>query len=159
MGRLFDAVASIVGIRHQINYEAQAAIELEAIVDPSETKCYPFDIIPGDSHHPGLLDPTPMIATLCSDVLTNIPVAIIAARFHNTIIEIILRTVETIRLQTGINAIVLSGGVWQNMTLLIRTLKLLNKERFIVYTHQQVPTNDGGISIGQAAIAAYQLAR
>lgn len=156
IGRLFDAVASIVGIRHQVNYEAQAAIELEAAVDPSVTDRYPFDIIYGDHQQPGLLDPTAMIVALSKDVLSNIPAATIAARFHNTLIEAILHIANKIRLQTSINTIVLSGGVWQNMTLLSRTFNLLKSEGFNVYTHRQVPTNDGGISIGQAVIAAYQ---
>lgn len=156
MGRLFDAAASIIGIKHQVNYEAQAAIELEDIVDPFEKKSYPFILETSDNYRPGLIDPKPMIAALCSDVLSNTPTPTLAARFHNTIAEMIGQTVHSVRLQTGINLVVLSGGVWQNMTLLNKSLDLLKNDHFIVYTHSQVPTNDGGISLGQAAIASYQ---
>ncbi|OGO66476.1 MAG: carbamoyltransferase HypF [Chloroflexi bacterium RBG_19FT_COMBO_47_9] len=159
MGRLFDAIASLAGVKHQVNYEAQAAIELEALVDPTETKSYPFEAVPYNDTHPGLLDPTPTITAVRTDVLSNIPVPIISARFHNTIAEMVIHTARTVRSLTGINKIVLSGGVWQNMTLLNKSLIMLKKDRFIVYTHHQVPTNDGGISLGQAVVAAYQAAR
>lgn len=155
MGRLFDAVASIVGVRHTINYEAQAAIELEALVDQSETKSYPYKFEVGNGNSPGVIDPTPTIIALSTDILSNMPANIVAARFHNTIAEMVVETARTTRSQTGINKIVLSGGVWQNMTLLTKSLSLLKKEQFIVYTHHQVPTNDGGIALGQAAIAAH----
>ena len=156
IGRLFDAIASLVGVRHQINYEAQAAIELEALVDLSETESYPFEMVPGNNTQPGILDPAPILEAACVDVLSHIPVHIIAARFHNTIAEMVAQTSRNVRSQTGINKVVLSGGVWQNMTLLAKSLDLLKKDQFIVYTHRQVPTNDGGIALGQAAIAAYR---
>jgi hydrogenase maturation protein HypF len=155
MGRLFDAVASLTGVRHQINYEAQAAIEFEALVDPSEKSRYPFVIIPGNNQ-PGLIDFAPVLEGIILDILSHTPTQIISARFHNTIAEIVLETSKYIRNQIGINKVVLSGGVWQNMTLLSQSLELLKTDRFEVYTHRQVPTNDGGIALGQAAVAAYR---
>jgi hydrogenase maturation protein HypF len=154
MGRLFDAVSSLAGVRHQINYEAQAAIELEALVDLTETKSYPFIIIPRNDTNPGLVNPAPILSAISVDVMSHTPIHIIAARFHNTIAELVTHTARIVRTQTGINKVVLSGGVWQNMTLLTKSLDLLKKDQFIVYTHRQVPTNDGGIALGQAAIAA-----
>lgn len=158
MGRLFDAVASLAGVRHQINYEAQAAIELEALVDPLENKSYPFRI---ESEHndPGFIDPAPILAAVCTDILSHTPVHIIAARFHNTIADIVCQTSCIIRSKTGINQVILSGGVWQNITLLTKSLDLLKKDRFIVYTHRQVPTNDGGIALGQVAVGACRAAK
>lgn len=158
MGRLFDAVASLIGINQHINYEAQAAIELEAIVDPLESTSYPYEINTGDSIHPGMIDPSPMIKFITTDVLSDVPASTIAARFHNTIARMVFDVANTIRSQTGINNIVLSGGVWQNITLLTNALKLLTQEHFRVYTHHQVPTNDGGLALGQIAIAAHQSA-
>jgi hydrogenase maturation protein HypF len=158
MGRLFDAVASLTGVRHQINYEAQAAIELEALVDPSETQSYPFVTVPSNNTQPGLIDPAPILEAVYIDAMSHIPASIIASRFHNTISEMVVQTSRNIRSQTSINTVVLSGGVWQNIMLLTKSLGLLKKEHFIVYIHRQVPANDGGISLGQAAITAYRSA-
>jgi hydrogenase maturation protein HypF len=155
MGRLFDAIASLVGVRHKVNYEAQAAIELESLVDPSEESSYSYNIVSSNLLDEGVIDPTPMIQTIATDVLSHSPIRIIAARFHNTIAQMVIDVARSIRIQTGINRVVLSGGVWQNMVLLNKSTELLENNGFSVYTHQQVPPNDGGIALGQAAIAAF----
>jgi hydrogenase maturation protein HypF len=151
MGRLFDAVAALIGVRQIVNYEAQAAIELEYLVDQDEAWSYPIEI------RDQVLDPAPLLEALVSDLRAGVKPSILAARFHNSIAEIMRRTSIQIRSETGINEVALSGGVWQNMTLLKKSVGLLRKDSFNVYLHHQVPTNDGGIALGQAAIALHQL--
>ena len=151
LGRLFDAAAALAGVRQQVNYEAQAAIEFEALADPDETDCYQF------TSHASLITPRPAIEQLIADVLAGVPVPKISARFHNGVAEMVKTTCLRLSDQYDIAEVALSGGVWQNMLLLRRKLALLEKEGFTVYIHSQVPANDGGLSLGQAAIAGYQL--
>lgn len=151
MGRLFDAVAALAGVRQTVNYEAQAAIELEALVDPAERGAYPFRLI----RH--IVDPLPVIAAVAADVRAATPLPIIAARFHNGVAQMVAAVCSALREASALNAVVLSGGVWQNMTLLRRTLALLADDGFAVYVHHRVPANDGGLALGQAAIAGWQL--
>jgi len=150
VGRLFDAVASLLGLRHAVNYEAQAAIELEAqaILAPHELKGYNFSITNS------ILDLTPAIIAILTDLRDSIPTPSIAARFHNTLAEIILNACQIIRGESGAARVALSGGVWQNITLLTKTTERLKSASFQVYTHQKVPANDGGVSLGQAVIAS-----
>jgi hydrogenase maturation protein HypF len=151
MGRLFDAAASLAGVRQRVNYEAQAAIEFEAMADSSETGAYPFDMGPEAI---GIL---PAVLSLLEDVRIETPIPVIAARFHNGIAALVAAASTRLRAATGIAQVVLSGGVWQNITLLRRTLSLLREQGFQVYIHREVPANDGGLSLGQAAIAASRL--
>jgi len=151
MGRLFDAVAALVGVRQIVNYEAQAAIELEALVDVTENGYYSFAYLDDQ------ISPAPLAANLIQDLRRGIPVSKIAARFHNAVARMVLEVSRRLRDQHGSHAIALSGGVWQNMTLLTRTCQFLQEDGFRVLVHQQVPTNDGGISLGQAVIAAHQI--
>jgi hydrogenase maturation protein HypF len=151
MGRLFDAVASLLGIRHTANYEAQAAIELEALVDQEESGVYPFPF----EHH--ILNPAPMLQDILDDLRAGTPVPNLAGRFHNTLAELLFRVCQDIRTHLGTHEVALSGGVWQNMTLLNKTISLLHGDNFTVYWHHQVPANDGGIALGQAIIAMHQL--
>jgi len=151
MGRLFDAVAALIGMRQTVNYEAQAAIELEYLVDPDETWSYPIEI------QDQILDPAPLLEALLRDLRAGVKPSILAARFHNSIAEIMGVISIQIRSETGINEVALSGGVWQNMTLLKKSVGFLRKDGFKIYLHHQVPTNDGGIALGQAAIALHQL--
>jgi hydrogenase maturation protein HypF len=151
MGRLFDAVASLAGVRQRVNYEAQAAIEFEALVSESETGAYPFDI---GNDEIGIL---PAVLSLLEDVRAAVPAPVVAARFHNGVAALVAAAGTRLRAATGIRTVVLSGGVWQNITLLRRTLSLLRKQDFQVYIHREVPANDGGLSLGQAAIAASRL--
>lgn len=155
MGRFFDAVASITGVRQKVNYEAQAAIEFEALADPHENGEYNW-LLETDGNHEGApyqINPAPLIEDVVEDMHNGIASATISARFHNSIARMVSLVCNTLRTTYGVNDVVLSGGVWQNMTLLNRTYNLLVSESFKVYTHHQVPTNDGGLSLGQAVIA------
>lgn len=147
VGRLFDAVASLVGIRQMVNYEAQAAIELEAIVDPDEGGIYPFEV--SDK----MIDPSPVIRSIIEDIHRAVPVSKIAARFHNSISTMLLDICLDMRERFGTSTVVLSGGVWQNMVLLAKTVAILRGSGLEVVHHRKVPSNDGGVSLGQAAIA------
>jgi hydrogenase maturation protein HypF len=151
MGRLFDAVASLAGVRQSVKYEAQAAIELEALTDPAEDGAYPIEI--GD----GPIDPRPALLDLWLDLGSGTKVPVISARFHNGVARMVLGTCEAIRRQEGIDTVALSGGVWQNLTLLKKTVPALEDAGFTVYIHRQVPTNDGGLSLGQAVIAHHSM--
>lgn len=151
MGRLFDAAAALAGVRQKVNYEAQAAIEFEAMVDDSEKKAYSFE-----------LDQNKVVVRaafekLIADVRDGVRLNQIAARFHNGLAQMVLAACLRLKSETGIKDVALSGGVWQNITLLGRTLSLLQNEGFQVYIHGEVPANDGGLSLGQAAIAASRL--
>jgi hydrogenase maturation protein HypF len=160
MGRLFDAVASICGIRQKVNYEAQAAIEFEALADPDEAGEYNFIIEPVDDTDKDItqIDPSPMIEEVINEFNHQIPISTISARFHNTIARMVYKVCDQIRCIRGVEQVVLSGGVWQNLTLLNRTYHLLTSEHFNVFIHHQVPTNDGGLSLGQAVVAIHRMA-
>ncbi|MBT6150750.1 MAG: carbamoyltransferase HypF, partial [Chloroflexi bacterium] len=148
MGRLFDAVSSLAGLRQKINYEAQGAIELEAIADPDEKGCYEFNIVGK------IISPENLIRSVIADWRQGISKNVISARFHNGAAEMVLNNCLIQKKKHHISNVVLSGGVWQNILLLTNTLALLRNEGFNVFTHHQVPTNDGGIALGQAVIAA-----
>lgn len=149
MGRLFDAVSSLIGVCQEVTYEGQAAIELEAIVDPDETGTYAFTF---DGTQ---INSTPVIHSVINDLKSEVPASSIAARFHNGIARMIQDVCLHLKAQCGLNEVVLSGGVFQNVTLLQKTLPLLRAAGFTVYTHRFVPPNDGGIALGQAVIAAF----
>jgi hydrogenase maturation protein HypF len=156
-GRLFDAVSALAGARQEINYEAQAAIELENLVETNETHAYTFDLIPRkarDTQHAIQVDPAPVIRAVVGDVRAGISPTVIAARLHNGLASMIRNVCVRARDETGLNEVALSGGVFQNVTLLERTLPLLREAGFTVHTHRLVPPNDGGLSLGQAVIAA-----
>ncbi len=160
VGRLFDAVAALVGIRQSVNYEAQAAIELENQCDPQEQNHYPAGSI--FENHTGNnlsqpISPDNLIQAIVDDLRKGTSVSTIAARFHNSLAQIVTQVCCMLRDQYGINDVALSGGVWQNTTLLQKTVIALQAEKFMLYLHQQVPTNDGGIALGQAIIAANRL--
>ncbi len=151
MGRLFDAAAALVGVRQSVNYEAQAAIEFEALTDPDEAGIYPFE------WEQDRIRVGSAVEALVTDILAGVPTPTISARFHNGLAQLALGICNTLRIVKNIEQVALSGGVWQNITLLRRTLSLLQQAGFTVYIHHQVPTNDGGLSLGQAAIAANRL--
>ena len=94
------------------------------------------------------------VEALTADALAGVPISMISARFHNGLADVVRVAALEVRESTGVNEVALSGGVWQNLTLLKRTLPLLESEGFKVYIHREVPTNDGGLSLGQAVIAA-----
>lgn len=152
-GRLFDAVSALAGVRQEINYEAQAAIELESLVESGVRETYPFDYDEATSPVTAI-DPAPLIRAVVSDVKAGVPQNVIAARFHNAVAEMILDVCLQVRKKSGIDEVVLSGGVFQNVALLERTLPRLREAGLTAYTHHLVPPNDGGLSLGQAMIAA-----
>jgi hydrogenase maturation protein HypF len=149
MGRLFDAAAALAGVRQKVNYEGQAAIEFEALADEAEAGSYPFGLDQAEVRSG--------VEALVADVLAGVPLPKISARFHNGVANAVRVVTSNIGKDTQIRKVVLSGGVWQNITLLRRTLSLLQKDGFKVYIHREVPTNDGGLSLGQAVIAASRL--
>jgi hydrogenase maturation protein HypF len=151
IGRLFDAAASLAGGRQRINYEAQAAIEFEAILDQDESGQYPFEL------KNGTVSVLECIHALVTDVQKGVSISVISARFHNGIAELSKKVCDEVRKQTGLREVALSGGTWQNVTLLKRATNLLEKNGFIVYRHHQVPANDGGLSLGQALVGAARL--
>jgi hydrogenase maturation protein HypF len=158
MGRLFDAIASLAEVRHKINYEAQAAIELEALADPEETGEYSFDIqSPGGGEACYLIDPAPVLENAIHDLHHSCSASTISARFHNGCAHMVLEICQKLRELTGIDEVALSGGVWQNMLLLKKTILILERDGFHVYIPQTIPANDGGLSLGQAMIAARRL--
>ena len=150
MGRLFDAVASIAGVRDEITFEAEAAIELESIADRGETGGYPFVVIGSE---PLEIDAAPLIRAVVQDVNKGASVEAIAGRFHNAIAEMTLQVSTMLRDSSGINDIVLTGGVFQNSLLAKLATVRLEKAGFKVYMPEKVPSNDGGISLGQAVVA------
>jgi hydrogenase maturation protein HypF len=151
MGRLFDAVSALVGLRQTINYEGQAAIELETLAYLAEDKTYPFDLL-GEQ-----IDAGPLIRTIVRDLRAGVQVPTIASRFHHSLARMVTDVCLRLQKEYKMNDVVLSGGVWQNVTLLKQTLGQLRKHEFEVYLHQQVPANDGGLALGQAAVAASRL--
>jgi len=153
-GRLFDAVSALAGVRQEINYEAQAAIELETLTQEDVDEAYSFAYGQGSA-----IDTAPLIRAVVTDVKDGVPPGVIAARFHNGVARMIRDVSIELREESGLNEVALSGGVFQNVTLLERLLPLLRQADFTVYTHRLVPPNDGGLSLGQAAIAAVKSGR
>ncbi len=149
-GRLFDAVASIANIRQNATYEAQAAIEFEAILDENISESYHFEISENE------IDYRNLIREIVKDVRASIAKSTISAKSHNAVADLILRLSLKYRKDTKLNKIALSGGCFQNVALLKRAVKLLNQNEFEVLTHKLVPPNDGGLALGQAVIASCQ---
>jgi hydrogenase maturation protein HypF len=150
-GRLFDAVSAVLGLRDTINYEGQAAVELEQHADPAERGAYHAAISGG---RPLLVAGADLVRAAAEDLLADVEPAVVAARFHNGTADVIVRVCEILRDASGVSVVALSGGVFQNLLLLGRTVGGLNASGFRVLTHVRVPPNDGGISVGQAAVAA-----
>ncbi|MBO0776667.1 MAG: carbamoyltransferase HypF, partial [Actinobacteria bacterium] len=152
-GRLFDAVAALLGVRDVINYEGQAAVELEQLADPAERSGYRAAITPGA---PLAVAGTDLIRAVCEDLAAGTAPSVIAARFHNAVAGLIEECCGLLRERCGLAVVALSGGVFQNRLLLDATVSRLEARGFRVLTHSRVPCNDGGISLGQAVIAAAQ---
>ncbi|MEI6261625.1 MAG: carbamoyltransferase HypF [Deltaproteobacteria bacterium] len=151
MGRLFDAVAAMIGIRYTVAYEGQAALELEMMADDGESGSYPFEWVSEDGYK---ILPHPIIQGVVWDIEKHVSPAVISARFHQTIIRMATALCRVIRQDSGLNRVALSGGVFQNTILLKGLIRELSADRFEVFSHSLVPTNDGGISLGQAVCAA-----
>ena len=155
-GRLFDAVSALIGIRNEIDYEAQAAIELEMAAMDAEQSCvnsYPFTVVKENGIYTICFDET--LSAIISDLKKGVSKSEIAYRFHLTVAQMIADVCCRISKRTSISRVALSGGVFQNRFLLKLTLDMLGRSKFDVLTHSQVPTNDGCISLGQAVIANF----
>ena len=151
-GRLFDAVAALAGVRDRVSYEAQAAIELEmrATGRAADGASYPFAIVGGDPHLVHLADTWRAIV---ADLARGVDVAAISWRLHRTVAQIVREMCGRLAAETGLRTVALSGGCFQNRLLLALTVPLLQEAGFAVLLHQQVPCNDGGVSLGQAVHA------
>ena len=154
-GRLFDAVSALAGVRGEIDYEAQAAIELEMVAPDgvSESESYPFAIV----EHQGMrvVKLGELLSAVVQDVRKQTPNPLISLKFHNTVVQMIVEVCKLMAKDTGITQVALSGGVFQNRLLLRLATAALQREGFNVLTHHLVPCNDGGISLGQAVIAHF----
>jgi len=151
-GRLFDAVASITGLRQETSFEGQPAMELEFAIQPCVGEAYSFEI---KGCSPRVVDWRPMIEEMVEDVRRGVALGAISAKFHNALVEIIV----TVARHVGQTRIVLTGGCFQNRYLTERSVQRLLEEGFRPYWHQRVPTNDGGIALGQIVDAARTLPR
>ena len=150
-GRLFDAVAALLGLREFASFEGQAAAELEMCLEPNDhdPALYEFEVVKSDAGS-CLLPVKPIIRGVVRDILKNRDPARISRRFHNTLAALFTRVCRKIRDQNNINQVVLSGGVFQNLSLHQQLETNLKALSFSVYSHEQVPSNDGCISLGQA---------
>lgn len=151
MGRLFDAVAAMTGLRERVSYEGQAAIELEWLAGGVTMDGYPIESSGDD---PIVIDTRPIIRAVAEDVLKKTPAAVVAQRFHRTIIELIVQICRRLRDASRIQCVTLSGGTFNNLLLSSHSAARLREEGFSVFRHRLVPPGDGGISLGQLAIAA-----
>jgi hydrogenase maturation protein HypF len=152
VGRLFDAVASLIGLRQYNRFEGQAAMELEFAADGYEqVQPYPFELLVGQAPtpEPARLDWGPMVQVVCDEVAAGVQVGHVAARFHATLVEMIV----AVSRWAGLSRVVLSGGCFQNQRLTEQAVRRLQQEGFKVYWHQRIPPNDGGIAVGQVAAA------
>jgi len=146
-GRLFDAVSALLNLCTVSKFHAEAPMRLESIADITIQESYPFEISE-------IVSFKPTISKIVDDLKNGVSLPVISAKFHNTVIEVMLAVAEKIRIKSGLNKVVLSGGSFQNAILLGKSELLLTQKGFEVFSHQLVPSNDGGIALGQLAIAA-----
>jgi hydrogenase maturation protein HypF len=151
-GRLFDAVAALAGVRPRVSFEGQAAIELEGLA-AGETAdgAYPFAIVPGS---PLVIDTRPLIAEVAAERRRGRAAAVVGRRFHTTLVEIVAQVCLRLAAESGLSAVVLSGGVFLNALLTREVTLRLTRDGFRVYRHRRVPPGDGGLCLGQLAVAA-----
>jgi hydrogenase maturation protein HypF len=158
-GRLFDGVAALLGLHQSVSFEGQAAMALEYAVDAREEGAYPVSLVSSSSPSvppaPILLDWQPLIEALVQDLRAGVPTGILAGRFHNGLAAAIVAVAQAV----GQPLVALTGGCFQNRLLLERSASRLRRAGFDVLLHRQVPPNDGGISLGQVAVAAARLSR
>jgi hydrogenase maturation protein HypF len=152
VGRLFDAVAALLGLSQRTRYEGQAAMDLEAAADPREDAAWPLPLVPREGA-PALLDWEPLLHALLADLKRGVNAGRLAARFHNSLVDGIARTAEA----AGETRVALTGGCFQNRILLERAAERLSALGFTVLLHREVPPNDGGISLGQVLAGAEHL--
>jgi hydrogenase maturation protein HypF len=146
-GRLFDAVAALTGVCTKSSFHAEAPMRLENLVDTGHRDYYEINV--GSLIHPGM-----MIHRILEDLSEKIPVPVISARFHRALVNAIVKSALFSRDHSGLTTVVLSGGVFQNRFLLTNALRELKNFGFRVYTQRLVPSNDGGLALGQLAVAA-----
>ena len=158
-GRLFDAVAALAGVRHEITYEGQAAIELEMrATGAGPAAAYPVDIdgeVDASALAPAVVRLAPLFAGVLADVETGAAAGDVGARLHATMAALVLDLCRRTREATGLAAVALAGGVFQNRLLAGLCEAALAADGFDVLAAGLVPTNDGGVSLGQAAVAGY----
>jgi len=156
-GRLFDAVSALLGIRGRVDYEAQAAVEMEMAATDAigEMKTYPYSIVEQDGVR--IVKLKEMFEAIINDI-DRLPVGTISLAFHHTIAQMTAEMCRLVAAENKLCIVALSGGVFQNRLLSMLTINALEREDFEVLTHSLVPTNDGGISLGQAVIALSTLA-
>jgi hydrogenase maturation protein HypF len=158
-GRLFDAVASLAGVADRVSYEGQAAVQLEWLASQvTSAGAYPLSVEQVRDENPAessfLIDSRPLIAAVAEDVDRNVDAAVIARRFHSAVVDVIAQVCNRLRETTGLGTVVLSGGVFLNALLTSEVSSRLRTDGFRVYRHRLVPPSDGGLSLGQLAIAA-----
>jgi len=153
-GRLFDAVSALLGIRSENRYEGQAPVELEMVRVPGKAEPYPWE--EGDRDGVRVLGTDPLIRAIVEELVAGTAPGVISSRFHHTLIRMFCSACKAVREETGLGEVAMSGGAFQNVTLLTGLTRELRQEGFTVYTHTLVPSNDGGISLGQAVCAAVQ---
>jgi hydrogenase maturation protein HypF len=158
LGRLFDGVAALIGLRSRVSFEGQAAMELEAEAAASSGSAYPFNIL-RKNDNPYILDVTPMIKALVNDLAAGKNRRHIASSFHQTLSDAFVAMTSEIHQATGLKRVVLSGGCFQNKLLLEHSMDKLRNAGLEVYCHRNVPANDGGVSLGQAVVAASLIKR
>jgi hydrogenase maturation protein HypF len=155
-GRLFDAVAALAGVRSRVNYEAQAAIELEmSMNEDGDDTAYPMDVLLDGGIR--IIDTRRAFELILMDLDMQVPVAVISRRFHNGLVNVFAQLAESIRIESALNRVCLSGGTFHNAYLLTRLKKQMERSNFEVFVHSQVPAGDGGLSLGQALIAAHRV--
>jgi hydrogenase maturation protein HypF len=155
-GRLFDAVAALVGVRQEVNYEAQAAIELQmTIQDGRKTLGYPFSFAQKDGLW--VISTRPLFDAIISDIEDHVPVGCISQRFHNGLIEVFSEAAVRARNERKVHRVCLSGGSFNNVYLSEGLKAKLTTLGFEVFEQRQVPCGDGGLSLGQAVIAAHHV--
>ncbi len=156
MGRLFDAVASLLGLRHRVSYEAHAAIELEILAERSARTPFRLNF---EVHDDGTIDPTPLLQELIGGLEAGVDRAVLARAFHVAVVEAMATSAERIRDEQSLNIVGLTGGVFQNVLLAKLAAERLQGLGFLVLTHRIVPPNDGGLALGQVMVAAHQQSR
>lgn len=158
IGRLFDAVASLIALRDRVSYEGQAAMELEWLAtNTAECGSYPFALTHSEDARPSIVDTRPIFRAIIGEIAQKLDPNVIARRFHSTVADIVGAVCREVRHETGLTSIVLSGGVFMNALLTTDAAARLEADGFTVYRHRLVPPNDAGLSLGQVAIAAARL--
>jgi len=155
-GRMFDVAAALAGLRLEAQYDGQAACELEAAA--AGTSAY-YDFILDKSGDPWVIDTRPLFRQMLADVQSGVDAGMIAGKFHESMARVIVSTCKELSTRTGIERVALSGGVFQNELLTLRVLEGLKSIGLRPFIHRRVPTNDGGISLGQAIIAARRISK